>query len=200
MKPHTVFYGSSYDRGLEHLLKIWPDVKKEIPDAELHIYYGWKLFEKFYRDNPERMAWMAKMNKMMEYPGIKHHGRVPQPVLRKEMKNYAIFAYPAHFGEISCITAMRAQAVGCIPVVVDYAALESTVQFGVKVHGDIYDPKVLNEYKEELIALMKDEKRQKEIREKMVPWAKEMFPWSKVAQQWSNLFKGENVTGLIPTS
>jgi glycosyltransferase involved in cell wall biosynthesis len=145
------------------------------------------------------MAWMAKINKMMEYPGVTHHGRVSQPEMHKEMKKHGIWAYPTHFGEISCITAMKAQALGCIPVVVDYAALETTVQFGIKVHGDIYDPKVANEFKSELISLMKDSKRQESIRKEMVTWAKKEFTWDKVAEQWTKLFKGENVTGLIPT-
>ena len=38
-------YGSSYDRGLEHLLKLWPDVIKEVPNAQLRIFYGWILFD-----------------------------------------------------------------------------------------------------------------------------------------------------------
>lgn len=45
-------YCSSYDRGLEHLLKMWPEVKKQVPEAELHVFYGWQLFEKFYHNNP----------------------------------------------------------------------------------------------------------------------------------------------------
>lgn len=100
--PKWCIYTSSYDRGLEHLLKIWPEVVKEVPDAKLHVFYGWKLFEEFYRDNPERMAWKEKMDKMMEHMGITHHGRVPQPEIEKWYKKCGIFAYPSHFYEINC--------------------------------------------------------------------------------------------------
>jgi len=196
--PKKVIYTSSYDRGLEHLLKIWPDVVEAAPDAELHIYYGWFLFKKFYGDNPERMAWMDNMNKMMEHKGITHHGRVSQPEILERMSECGIWAYPTHFGEISCITAMKAQAVGCIPVVVPYAALETTVQYGIKVEGDIYDPAVKKKFTEELISLLKDEKRQEKIRKEMMPWSKEWFTWKRVAQQWSDLFKGKEVEPLIP--
>ena len=58
---HRVIYTSSYDRGLEHLLKMWPDVKKSVPDAELHIFYGWQLFDRFYQNNPSSMSWKNKM-------------------------------------------------------------------------------------------------------------------------------------------
>ena len=131
--PKKVIYTSSYDRGLEHLLKIWPDVVKAVPEAELHVFYGWDLFARFYGDNPERMAWKKKIDDMMEHKGVTHHGRVSQPQIVKEMKKCGIWAYPTHFGEISCITAMKAQALGCIPIVINYAALETTVQFGVKI-------------------------------------------------------------------
>lgn len=196
--PKKVIWTSSYDRGLEHLLKVWPDVVKEVPDAELHIYYGWMLFDKFFKDNPERMAWKAKIETMMMAKGVTHHGRVSQPEILKRMEECGVWAYPTHFGEISCITAMKAQALGCIPVVVDYAALETTVQYGVKVHGDVYDPKILEEFKTELIDMLKDEKKQEKIRKEMIPWAKEWYTWERVAKQWSDLFKGKEVKHLIP--
>ena len=43
--PYAVIYGSSYDRGLEQLLEMWGDVKKEVPQAELHVCYGWNTFD-----------------------------------------------------------------------------------------------------------------------------------------------------------
>lgn len=190
--PKLMVYGSSYDRGLEHLLKIWPDVRKAVPDAELHVFYGWFLFAKYFADNPERMSWMEKMNKLMEQPGITHLGRISHEACIKEMENAGIWAYPTHFGEISCITAMRAQAYGAVPCVINYAALKETVQHGVKVEGDIYDKEVREEYTKQLIALLKDEKRQEEIRKHMMKWAKK-FSWANVALQWDKEFKSTNL-------
>jgi glycosyltransferase involved in cell wall biosynthesis len=177
---------------LEHLLKIWPDVKKAVPKAELHIFYGWKLFERFYKDNPGSMAWKQKMDKMMEADGITHHGRVLQPELEIWYKKCGLWTYPTHFGEISCISAMKAQAWGAVPVVVNYAALETTVQHGIKIDGDIYEKDTREGYKRELIKILKDHDRQKKIRKKMMPWAKKEFSWNKVAAQWSKEFNEKN--------
>jgi FkbM family methyltransferase len=188
---HRIIYGSSYDRGLEHLLKMWPDIRKEVPDAELRVFYGWNLFDLGYSDNPERMAWKEKINGLMNQEGITHLGRISHDMVTLETKEAGIWAYPTHFGEISCITAMRAQVYGAIPVVVDYGAVHETVQHGIKVKGDIYDPETKEAFKTELIKLLKDEKRQEEIREPMMKWAKEQFAWSKVAKQWSDEFKKE---------
>lgn len=182
-------YGSSYDRGLQHLLEMWSDIIKEVPDAKLTIFYGWDLFDKVAGNNPASMAWKDKMNKLMEQPGITHLGRISHEACIKEMEKAGIWAYPTHFGEISCITAMRAQAFGAIPVVTDWAALKETVQYGIKIEGDIYEPEVKEEYKKQLISLLLDPARQEEMREPMMKWARDKFPWSKVAEQWTEEFK-----------
>jgi len=81
---------------------MWPDVKKAVPDAELHIFYGWDLFVRFYQNNPASMAWKNKIDKLMEQEGITHHGRVPQAEMRGWIEKCGVWAYPTHFGEISC--------------------------------------------------------------------------------------------------
>jgi glycosyltransferase involved in cell wall biosynthesis len=130
------------------------------------------------------------MDEMMKADGITHLDRLPQDKLKEVMETCGIWSYPTHFGEISCISAMKAQCYGAIPVVVNYAALQTTVQYGVKVDGDIYDKETQEEYKKQLIALLKDDNRQEEIREPMIKWAKDTFSWSKVASDWTKEFHG----------
>jgi len=187
--PKVIVSGSSYDRGLEHLLKIWPDVVKVVPDAKLRVFYGWTLFDKVYKGNPERMEWKAKIEEMMKVKGVTHLGRISHGALKVEMEKAGIWAYPTHFGEISCITGMRAQALGTVPVVINYAALRETVKYGVKIEGDIYDPEILEEYKNALIDMLQHPEKQEEIRKEMMPWAREKFAWANVAKQWDAEFK-----------
>lgn len=182
-----VFHGSSPDRGLEHLLKMWPDVKKEVPEATLEIAYGFQLFDKFYAGNPSSMMWKAKMLEMMKFEGITNHGRLSQPDVTKLMKTCGVFAYPSHFGEINCISALKSQALGLEPVVTNYAALKETVQFGRKIEGDIYDEETKGEFKKQLIDALKhpmsDEKRAE-----MMAWTKK-YQWSNIAVTWDKEFK-----------
>lgn len=183
-----IIYSSSYDRGLEHLLKMWPDVLKEIPDAELHIFYGWLLFDRFYQNNPSSMQWKNNMIELMKADGINEHGRISQPELVEEYKKSGIWAYPTHFGEINCISALKAQAYGCEPVVVNYAALKETVQFGRKIEGDIYDQETKDEFKKQLIDALKNPMSE-EKRKEMSEWAKVKFTWSKIAISWDLEFR-----------
>ena len=189
-----VIYTSSYDRGLDHLLEIWPDVIKVVPQATLHCFYGWQLFEKFYKDNPSSMAWMNNMKEMLKQPGVTDHGRVPQHELIEEYEKSGIWAYSTHFGEINCLSAIKAQAYGCEPVVVNYAALSETVQFGRKVEGDIYDVETQEAFKKELTQALLHPMAQSE-RGKMMKWARDKYSWNKIASEWSMEFKGGVVNG-----
>jgi len=179
-------YTSSYDRGLEHLLKIWPEVRKEVPGAELHVYYGWGTFNKLRTDekNREWKSWM--MVQMRDLAGVHEHGRIDQIKLAQEMKSASIFAYPCHFEEISCISVMKAQIAGCIPLTTDYAALTETNLTDLKVKGNPRDDEtVLEEYKKQLIAHLKGEVGvDRAMIEKN---AREKFTWTAVAKQWSEL-------------
>ena len=188
MRQHKLLYQSSYDRGLQHALKMWPKIKEKYPDAIFHIAYGWNLFLTAYRNNPERMNWKDRMDEMMKYDGIIHHGRMGQPELRKLRKTCGIWFYPTSFDEINCIGALENQADGCVPCVINRAALKETVGSGVRVEGDIFDPEVQEEYLKQLLLLMGDEKLWKAEQAKGKEFA-ESYTWDKIASSWHDLFK-----------
>lgn len=187
MRQHKLFWGSSYDRGLQHLLKMWPAIRAAFTDATLDICYGWDLFIKGYANNPERMAWMDRINKQMEQPGITHHGRVGKKELWGIRSQCGIWAYPTDFFEINCITALESQNDGLVPVVMNFGALQETVQSGVKVDGDIYDEETQEAYLKVLLEMMADERRWKEESEKAKKAAKG-YDWDTIARKWSEHF------------
>lgn len=187
-KQHTLFWGSSYDRGLDILLKLWPLILEKYPDATLHVCYGWDLFIKGYSNNPERMNWMQRMNEEMKQQGIIHHGRVSKKELEEIRNICGIWAYPTYFPEINCITALECQRNGVVPVVMDYAALIETVQSGVKVSGDIYDKKVQENYLKTLLELMGDEKKWVEEAKKGREFTYKIS-WDQVSKDWSKHFE-----------
>lgn len=183
IKTNFIIHTSSPDRGLEHLLKMWPDIKKAVPNAELHVAYGFQLFDVAHADNPGAMMWKENILKLMTYDGVRDHGRLAQPDLAELMKECAIWAYPTHFDEINCISALKAQYYGCEPIVINKGALKETVQFGRKIEGDIYEDAIKEKYKEQIIDALKNP-ISKAKREEMMAWAKQ-FEWATVAKQWS---------------
>lgn len=179
--PHRMIYTSSYDRGLINLLLIWDRIREEVPDATLHIFYGWNTYDSMVAKGVRSPEFKNMMVNAMNKPGITDHGRIGQKQLAKEVAKSAIYAYPSFFEEISCISCMRAQCLGAIPVTTDYAALSETNKYGIKVPGKAGENN--DAYVKELISLLKDEARQKEMREKMVK-NKDIFSWERVARQW----------------
>lgn len=201
-KQHKLFWGSSYDRGLDILLYMWPDIKEKYPDAELHVCYGWELFDIAARTNPERRQWKAQMERLLTQKGVHHHGRVGKKELAKIRQDCGIWAYPTYFTEINCITALDAQADGLVPVVINLAALKETVGAGVKVDGEIRNSAVAKRYQEELINIMGDKDRWKKESAKAREFAKS-YQWEKIAKGWTEVFEEPvhmpKVTIVTPT-
>jgi len=49
-QQNRIIYASSYDRGLESVLRNWKEVKTAVPNAELHIFYGWNTYDRYMKD------------------------------------------------------------------------------------------------------------------------------------------------------
>jgi glycosyltransferase involved in cell wall biosynthesis len=142
---NKVLWTTSADRGLKGALKAWDLVKGTVPEAELHVYYG---FTPLYRTRAATQEYQyfgdhghdrhmseyqEECLQMIDYLGATYHGRVSHDELQRELSISGVWLYPTKFPEISCLSAMEAQLNGCLPVVSDYAALKETVQNGIIV-------------------------------------------------------------------
>lgn len=201
-RNHKLFWGSSYDRGLDILLYLWPDIKQAYPDAELHITYGWNLFDMVASGNPERMQWKKSMETLMKQEGITHYGRVGKEELAKIRKTCGIWAYPTYFKEICCITALDSQSDGLVPVTMDRGALRETAKEGILIKGDIKDTKIQGEYLQELLRLMGDKERWNKLSLKCKKFTNKYY-WSQIADKWITFFEepitNPKVSVITPT-
>jgi len=192
--PHRIIYMSSHVRGLELVYRVWDDVKKEVPDATLDIYYGWGSYDAVNRSNPERMGWKEKMLKYeQELDGVTDHGKIGHTQIVEEIMKSGVWAYPCPFPEVYCISAVKAQAGGAVPVSSNFAALDETVQHGAKLAMKAQDEKTpvgqwdkneLEEFKNELIRVLKDTKYQEKVRPDMMKWARTEMSWKNTATKW----------------
>lgn len=85
----------------------------------------------------------------------------------------------------NCITAVKMQAAGCIPVCTNVAALEEVVQFGHKF--DIQDMYSNQEAQKRFIGKIVASMNETD-RAEMMKWARETWGWDVVAKQWSDEF------------
>lgn len=88
----------------------------------------------------------------------------------------------------NCITAIKMQAGGAVPVASNYAALDETVQFGHKQDFDNPSDEQLEKYKNALIWWLQHPEEQEKIRPEMQKWAR-TNTWKSVAEQWVEEFE-----------
>lgn len=185
---HRFVYSSGPVRGLEALLQMWPTIKKNIPQAELHVYYGWISFAEEHKNNPDVISWISMMKNLIKQDGITDHGRVSQDRLAAELLQSSVWLYPTNFIEIHCITALEMQAAGVIPVTTGFAALNETQKSGRKLPGNPYDKAWQDRYIDAVVetysTLSTDEAEKERLRGYHFV---EDCTWDQVAAQWDKI-------------
>jgi len=199
-RNHLVF-SSSPNRGLDTLVLNFPHVKARVPDAELHIYYGWDCWEAFARARgaTDELAQIAQFKKFVTdraHPGsgIHMHGRVGQRELAEAFMRAKVWPHWTQFTETSCISAMEAQAAGCVAVHSGVAALAETVKHGVKVESP-------QAFVDACVRALTDEPWRRSIAESAREWAFANLSWRALAAEWSEMFKrveGELAADPLP--
>jgi len=126
--PFKFVWMSSPDRGLKHLLQMWPEIYKRNELAELHIFYGWGNIDQMIRNGDKRLL-KVKQDTMKHgmQGGLHWRGRVGQDVLAEELLSAQIWAYPTTWSEEHCIAALESMAAGLFIVTSDLGALPETL-------------------------------------------------------------------------
>lgn len=188
--PFKVINSSSPDRSWASLLDVWPEVKKRVPQAELHLFYGfkgWKTLAPYRPGQADTIRYLEDKIEQLKSQGVVYRDRLPQKELAKEFLSSGVIAYPTWFTETSCITMMEAQAAGLRMITSSIAALNETVgNRGTLIEGDW----VSEEYKEKFVdAVVKALKKSNNSdRIKLQNYAKKNFGWDSLASEWENMF------------
>lgn len=133
--PGSMVYTSSPDRGLHHLLDIFPLVRQKVPKATLKIFYRFWPWYEATKENPDLIGQRARyIKERLEElgengeNGITLVGPVNNKALAKELSRTTILAYPCapvRYTEGFSIAILDACASGCLPVISDVDALPS---------------------------------------------------------------------------
>lgn len=181
--PYKLIYASNYQRGLELMLTHgWSIIKREIPEAVLHIYYGWNFTDLMYGDDPDYQRWKDKMIQLMNQPGIFEHGKVGQDVLIAEKASAIIHYYATNFEEMEPISLKESAVVGCLPVTTDYAALAEK-EYCLKTSGDPNDPETQVAVAHKVVELLNDPIKRATLSQEARRFAK-AETWDNIAQRW----------------
>lgn len=185
-------YASCPDRGLECLLKLWPSIRSRVPTATLAVHYGWANIEWREREEqglPFQQRTRTRLAMLLDQPGIvAANTRLDAEHLWEAFSTAGVWVYPTEFCETSCITAMRAQAAGALPVTTCAGALRETVQWGRKlVAENIYtDADQQAEFVDAVVLSMLE--ADEDYRSAMIAWSDQQWRWRDVAREWTAEF------------
>lgn len=134
--PKRVVYMSSPDRGLYTVARVVKAAQKIDPEISLVAAYGinkWARKAPRFRNVPDlghdcdSDVWEERMYEALDACGAQVLNRVSFERMDKLLQSSGAWLYPTRFDEISCMSAMEAQAHGVIPVSTLHGALDETI-------------------------------------------------------------------------
>ena len=178
-----LIYSSTPYRGLEHIPSLFETLLKKHPDAELHIFSGYAVYDQSDQQFAELRS------RLQALPNCEIHGNVVQKQLAREMMKSSILCYPCHFEETSCITALEAQAAGCVVLSSFLGALPETVgDSGILIKGQPGTASYSEAFLKAADGLLSNEEIFSQLSQRGLERAKEST-WMKVAERLENFQK-----------
>ena len=183
-KTNTLVYSSTPYRGLDVLAELFPDIKKQVPDAKLEVYSSMTVYGDKFKSAEDEWQWLYRKLKGME--GVNYHGSVPKKTLyAKFIKDGDILAYPNTYPETFCITAIEAMATGMPIVTSDYAGLKNVVtdDVGIKIKGNPHSKEYKKAFVDAVVKLLTDNTEYNKLRDACLD---KDVSWSTAVNVWDN--------------
>lgn len=181
---YSIGYFSNYSRGLAILINLWPKIRQEFPKATLEIYYGRETWGTMRKEDLEMLT---EAIESYESLGVKEVGKVGHEELAIAMRNLSVWAYPCITeSETFCITAVKTQAAGMIPVTTRIGALNETVHTDAPSIPYIRDNNDMWAYENMLLTTLRN--IDSFDRSKYIEFGKS-FSWEACIDKWLNFFR-----------
>lgn len=198
----TFMGGLRVTKGFNILAKVWKEVVKEVPDAELHVMGGSKLYDENASTGSFGIADEKFEKRFMPYL-LDDNGKVMNSVkflgvLNGDEKINAInetkvgIANPSGFGETFCISAIEFEAMKVPVVSCKKNGLLDTVEdgkSGILVKNEKY-------LKDAIVTLLKDDKLNEDMGLYGEKFVREKFDIYNVCSEWKKLL--EDVYNDVP--
>lgn len=185
---YNFYYSSSPDRGLSHLLNMWPKLRKRLPGSTLRVAYGvehWLEAVKWTHNMQAESA--LDVLDGLQQEGIIYTGRIGQDELARLQEASDALLYTCDTmqpTETGCISVVEAGA-ACTPAFITNAdCLES--EFG-NIFPYVKLPLNEDAYIDLVEEVLKDEKAYTWYQESGRALA-DSRDWSKIALEWLGFF------------
>lgn len=176
--PGKCIYCTTPFRGLDVLLGMWLDIKKQVPWATLHIYSGMDIYNEEASDTIKYIFDTAK--KLKDYDVV-IKPPIKQDELAEEIMSSQLMLYPNHFLETYCITAIESHEARTPIITSRKGALPEVVSYGKLIDGDPYSEEYHNEFVKEAVNLLQGNTP--------LHYQHRDSSWYSIAKEWEEFLK-----------
>jgi glycosyltransferase involved in cell wall biosynthesis len=184
--PFRLLYCSVPDRGLQHLLRLFPQIREEVPQAKLWVTSDYSLWGEGIAAGNDVFKRMAN-----DTAGVEFLGKVPREQLIDLQKGSSLMAYPnanvCGLYELFCISAAECQVAGAIPITSMRGGLATTVMGGVLIDGEPGVGGYDTQFVQAVVALLSLQSGASELRTNLMRLARNRFDPETVVDQWLRL-------------
>lgn len=187
---HHLVWASSPDRGLHHLVDIFPLVKEAVPDARLTVCYDFdRAFNSYHAMLPGSafVRWLEKAAELKKMDGVEVVQHISQPKLAGLLLSAGILAYPCdpiRETETYCVTVNEAMAAGMPVILSDADCLPENYGGHSAVLNRPIDTRL---WADTITQMMLDEKVYNHQSQKSIELASHTDV-STIAKDWESLF------------
>lgn len=181
-KQFRMCYCSCYTRGLLPLLRyFFPVLKKLVPEAELHVYYGMEHVSKEFKD---------QITPLLKQNGVHDHGRqsIDEIVKEKHKSSFHLY-YTDCLGEIDCISIRESLVAGCIPILSNENLFEH--RDGIRFMEPTHLVSSYEKLAHHVSMLMKNKQLTENFSAKL-RHSKTIISWEDVSDQWLDIINSHS--------
>lgn len=187
--PGKLIYTSRPERGLHYLLEeIFPKILDRAPHSQLYVAsYSLQDLQP-HSDVSDLYAYcQAKIEQYGDR--VVQLGSLSKPELYQEISSAEVMLYPTQFPEISCISAIEAQACGTPIVTTADFALTETAGAGCLIQHPVGSEKYTQSAVNYVLDIQQDTKFAAFVAEKGLAFVEENgYTWHRIAREWEQLF------------
>lgn len=126
--PYLCLYSATPERGMSHLIDIWPRIKADAPRAELAITGGLQLYG--WSDDSVEDRFGDIYNQLRDLDGVRILGTLPRSDLVLLQRRTLIYLYPSTHDEMCCINILEAMAARMAAVTTNRGAVADWIEDG----------------------------------------------------------------------
>ncbi|TWJ18862.1 glycosyltransferase [Geobacter argillaceus] len=177
---HSIMFAGAIvpHKGIHILLQAFQEVKRHVPDLELHIYGSAAMWHE--NDLYEKSLCELALD------GVVFHGVIHNNMMPELYRQHSILCLPSQLESFGLVT-IEAQACGCIPLVHNTGGVSETLIEGVT--GFMYAPNTPESLSVALLKAIRVVENYPEMRIKAAEYVKQHFDISIQGRMMSNLLK-----------